>query len=90
MIIIWSILGICLLAWLGVGFIAGVKLVYIDNIVDFMNEKIDSGEVVIPADIVHAFDSIRYNKPFFLAIFTLLGIYTFVGDTKRTFRRMSK
>lgn len=80
-------MGILLLIWLGVGFISGVKLVYMDNFVSFMNEKIDNGEVEMPSNVKFAFENIRYSKPFFLAIFTLLGAYSFIGDTRRTFRK---
>lgn len=75
----WSILGVLTLAWLGVGFISGLKMVYIDGFVEYVNEQIDSGEVELPDELSNSpvFESVRHSKPFFLAMFTLMGFELF-------------
>lgn len=83
----WEILGILILIWLGIGFVVGVKSIYLDGFMKTMHEKVDSGEVEFPEGTQHIYENVKNNKLFFLAFFTLFGLLSFIGDTRRTFSK---
>jgi len=83
----WSVLGICILIWLGVGLIVGIKLVYIENFLDDMDEKIVKYGTEFSERDREIYRTLRGNKLAFLCIFMLLGVAGFYADTVRTFKK---
>ena len=83
----FQILGITLLVWLVVGFISGVKIIYLDKEIDSMIEEIEPGNIELTAGERDAYEWLGNKRHLYLIVLTLLGCYTFYFDTKHTFTK---
>lgn len=92
-----SYLGICILAWLVVGFIVGIKVIYVDKA--FSNEKMRELRKIVKdnnlnigiteAQMEQAFELLK-NKKVILTMFSLMGVVAFIYDTIGTFKKNKK
>lgn len=82
-----QIIGISLLIWLAVGFISGLKIIYLDKEVESMSEGIESGDIDLTEDEQVAYDWLDNNRHLYLVVLTLMGFYSFYIDTKYTFMK---
>lgn len=82
-----QLLGTLILIWLAIGFLVGTKIIYFDNWLEELKVKVENGDAEFPEGTEHFYENIKDSKLFFLAFFTLFGLLSFIGDTKRTFSR---
>lgn len=75
--------GVCLLIWLALGFLVGLKLIYIDGLFkkDTLNALLNYHEMTEN----HKF--VIKNKKVFLALCTLAGIVALIADIERKFSK---
>ncbi|MCL1700735.1 hypothetical protein [Lysinibacillus sp. Bpr_S20] len=85
-----SYFGLFILGWLLIGFLSGIKRIYIDkklseeNIIKMKEDAIEDG---VPEYIAEEKLAILTKPKVLLAIYTLFGVITFITDTISTFKR---
>lgn len=89
-------IGICIIVWLTVGLIAGLKLIYIDRrhtperVEKAMRRYEKENGREMSDDEQRVFEFIFKSNFTLLAILTLLGFFSFYFDTVRTFKKRRK
>lgn len=83
----WSQIGVFMWIWLGVGFIVGLKSIYIDKWIDELDKEVESGRTEMTDETKAVYNGLKSKRLFFLVVFTLMGFLSFIGDTIRTFRK---
>lgn len=83
----FQMIGILLLVWLVVGFITGIKIIYLDKEIESMTADIESGDLELEDDEQDAYDWLGSKRHLYLIVITLMGFYSFYIDTKYTFTK---
>lgn len=78
-------LGITIMVWLAVGFVVGIKSIYVDKCLS--KENLEKLKKDLPKDEMTEEVFKHINKKNVLVAMSLLGFIAFYADTVKTFRK---
>lgn len=88
----FGILGLILMIWMLFGFVSGMKMVYLDDILSEENidNLIKNSQQDFTDTEIYYLEKLRENKKLAIVAFTLMGLFSFWADTLDTFGRLKK